>query len=79
MVFVARVVFFDFSPESWGMVRMVDVGQFMDNDVILELLWDLHEANIKRDSNSVVSVMVGTAAPASTGVGKFELIIMVIV
>ena len=46
MVFEAGIVGADFGPESSGMIWMVDMRKFVDNNVVSERLRDVHEANI---------------------------------
>ena len=40
--FVARVALADFVPKLWRVVHVVEVGEFMQNDIITQNFWYLH-------------------------------------
>lgn len=65
MFFVVGVMAANFGPKSVGMIHMVEVGKFVDNDIVTKWLGDLHEANIER--NGAIA-----AATAPTGGGMTE-------
>lgn len=49
MFLVFGVVADDFLPKSAGMVHMVEMGEFVDDDVVAENFGDLHEADVERN------------------------------
>ncbi len=49
MFLVFGVVAGDFLPKSAGMVHMVEMGEFVDDDVVAENFGDLHEADVERN------------------------------
>ena len=49
------------------MVHVVDVSEFVEDDIIAEWFRDFHEADIKRDSAGG-----GATAPAGVGVGEAQ-------
>lgn len=49
------------------MVHVVDVGEFVENDVIAEGFRDVHEADVEGDGASTTA-----AAPTGAGVGEAE-------
>ena len=40
--FVARVVLADFVPKLWRVVHVIEVGEFMQHDIITQNFWHLH-------------------------------------
>lgn len=49
MFFVAGVMGGDFGPEGVGMVEVVQMGEFVDDDIVAERLGDVHEADVEGD------------------------------
>ena len=56
------------------MVHMVEVGEFMNNDVISERFGDLHEADIERNS-----AITAATPPACSSMAEATLVIGVAV
>ena len=67
MAFVVGVVGGDFGPEGGGMVHVIDVGEFVEDDVVAEGWGEFHEADVEGDGTGAAA-----AAPAGVGVGEAE-------
>lgn len=74
MLFVAGVMTADFAPESVGVVHMVEMGEFMDNDVVAQDFRNLHKANIERDG-----AIATTTTPTGRGMAEATLVIFITV
>ena len=44
---VVRVVRGNFGPESVRVIHVIDVGEFVQNDVVAKRFRNFHEANVK--------------------------------
>lgn len=49
MFFVSGIMFGNFGPESGRVIHVVEVGEFMNNNVIAEDFGDLHKTDVKRN------------------------------
>ena len=78
MFFESGVVLFDFGPKSAGVVGVVDVRKFVDNDIITERFGNFHKADIERNDNTTIWMM-GTGAPAGVGVREADFIVVIAV
>ena len=47
MATVVGVVRGDFGPESVGVIHVINMGEFVQDDVVAEWLGDFHEADIE--------------------------------
>lgn len=47
--FVVFVVRCNFGPKGAGMIHMVEMSEFVQDNVIAKRLWDFHEADVKRN------------------------------
>lgn len=74
MALVIGVVGGDFVPEILGMVHVIDVGEFVKNDVVAEGFGKVHEADVERDCAAAAA-----AAPASVGMGEAKRSVFVAV
>lgn len=72
MLFVTGVVATNFSPKGVGMVHVVEMSEFMNDDVIAERLGDLHEADVERNG-----AIAATTAPAGSGVTQAALVVLI--
>lgn len=63
-------------PKGGGMIGMVNMGKFMNDDIVAKGLGDIHEADIERDDDRAIWMM-GAGAPASIGMRKADLVIMI--
>ena len=72
--FVAGVVGADFGPEGGGMVKVMEVGEFVEDDVVTQGGRDLHETDVEGDGAGR-----GTTAPTGGGVGEAAAFVMVAV
>lgn len=72
MFFVAGVVGGDFGPESFGVVEVIEVGEFVDDDVVAERLGDIHEADVEGDG-----AVRRAAAPAGGSVAQAAAVIII--
>ena len=71
---VAGVVGANFGPEGGGVIKVMEVGEFVEDDIVAQDGRDLHEADVEGDSAGG-----GTTAPASGGVGESTALIVVAV
>ena len=46
---IVWIVLGDLAPDGFGMVHMINMGEFVENDVIAEWFRDFHEADIERN------------------------------
>ena len=74
MFFVSGIMFGNFGPESGRVVHVVEVGEFMNNNVIAEDFGDLHQANIERDS-----AIRRTTSPPGGSVAEATFVVVVAV
>ena len=74
MFLVAGVVGANFGPESGGMVKVMEMGEFVEDDIVAQDGRDLHEADVEGDSAGG-----GATAPASGGMREAAALIMVAV
>ena len=65
MAFVEGVEFGDFCPEGGGMIHVMGVGEFVEEDVVAEGFREFHEGDVERDGAGAAA-----AAPAGAGVGE---------
>lgn len=72
--FVTGVVVGDFSPEGVGVVEMIEVGEFVEDDIVAERLGDVHETDVEGDG-----AITGAATPAGGGVTKATLVVFIAV
>ena len=57
----------DFCPEGGGVIHVVDVGEFVEDDVVAEGFGEVHDTDVERDGAGA-----GAAAPAGVGVGEAQ-------
>ena len=74
MFLVAGVVGANFGPESGGVIKVMEVGEFVEDDIVAQDGRDLHEADVEGDSAGG-----GTTAPAGGGMREAAALIMVAV
>lgn len=62
----------DFCPEGGGMIHVIKMGQFMNQDVVTQWFWYVHEANIKRNC-----AIAAATSPPRGGMTEATFIIVV--
>ena len=62
---IVGVVRSDFGPKSGRVVHVVEVGKFVQNDVVAQNFGDVHEADVEGDGAGG-----GARTPASIGVSE---------
>ena len=70
MFFVVSVVEGDFFPESGRVIHVVDVGEFVNDNVVAKRFWDVHESDIEG-----YGARTTATTPASIGVGEAEILV----
>lgn len=74
MFFVAGVVLADLAPEGIGMIHVVKMGELVDNNIVAQDFWDLHETDIERNCT-----ITATTSPASGGMRKSTFVVAIAV
>lgn len=74
MLFIAGIVGGDFGPEGVGVVEMVEVGEFVKDNIVAERLRNVHEADVEGDG-----AVAGAATPASSGMAKAAFVVFIAV
>lgn len=72
--FVAGVVGADFGPEGGGMIKVMEMSEFVEDDIVTQDGRDLHETDVEGDGAGR-----GTTAPTGGGVGEAATLVMVAV
>ena len=68
----------DFGPKGGGVIRVVDMGKLMKDDIVAERFGNVHQADIERNNDRAVRMM-RTGTPASIGVREADFVIMIAV
>ena len=71
---VVRVVGGDFCPEGRAVVHVVEMGEFVEDDIVTQDFGDVHQADVEGDG-----AVCGAGAPASVGVGEATLVVRIAV
>lgn len=72
MFLVAGVMGGDFGPKGVGMVEVVQMGEFVDNNVVTERFGDVHKTDVERDG-----AVRGAATPAGGGVAQAAAVVVI--